>query len=79
MVYCNLERINGTKLLYSIGGIVTDITGKIIVDYKSGEYKLIKAPEKYKVHDYYIRRLLNKVQADYDKGIFEKKISYEIG
>ena len=78
MVYCNLEKINGTRLYYSIGSIVTDITGEIVVDYKKGEYELIKEPEKSKVYDCHIRRLLSKTQAEYDKGKFKKRISYEI-
>lgn len=78
MVYCNLEKVNGAMLVYSIGGIVSDITGKLIVDYKKGEYELVKEPEKSKVYDRHIKRLLNRAQTDYDKGIFKKKIAYEI-
>lgn len=78
MVYCNLEKVNGTKILYSIGGFSDDITGKLLVDFKAQEYDLLEEPKNSKVYDYFIERLLRKHQENFEKGVFKKRISYEI-
>lgn len=78
MVYCNLERINGTKILYSVGGLVTDITGQVVVDYKTKEYNLVKKPENSTAYEYFLAKLFKREQKNYEKGVFRKKISYEI-
>ena len=79
MIYCNLERIKGSRILYSVGGRVTDITGQVVVDYKTKEYDLLKKPDHSTAYDYFLRRLFDREQANYEKGVFRNKISYEIG
>lgn len=78
MVYCNLEKVDGNKVLYSIGGYSDDITGKLLIDFKTQEYILLEEPKNSKVYDYFIKRLLSKHQSNFEKGIFKQRISYEI-
>ena len=79
MVYCELIKRDGSLLTYQIGGFFNDLTGELVVDYVAGTYEITKEPENSKVYDRHIGTMLSRAQADFEKGVFKRRLSYEIG
>lgn len=78
MVYCNYMSDTGNSVTYAFGGLVQDITGVIRFNLSDGSFDIEKEPEKSHVSIRYLYSLFNKYRADFLKGIFKPKISYEI-
>lgn len=78
VVYCSLISVEGTKLTYALGGYVTDMTGELVVDYKEGTYEVTRKPMRSLARNRHIETMLRKHHAEFQKGIFPEKMSYEI-
>ena len=78
MVYCDYISNTGNSVTYAFGGLVQDITGVIKFNLPDGSFDIEKEPEKSHVSIRYIYSLFNKYRADFLKGVFKPKISYEI-
>lgn len=78
MVYCKLLSVDGDSVIYAIGSLVNDITGKIIINPKSGEYSLVSQPQKEKVYEHFIDKMLYNHRESLSKGIYPVKMAYEI-
>ena len=78
MVYCNLAEVNDEFVTYAIGGRTDDITGKLTVNLKSGNWE-IEQPENSQVAERHVASMLGKAFPDFKKGVFKERLSYQIG
>lgn len=78
MVYCRLQSVDGNKAIYAIGSVISDITGKIKIDFENKEYSILEQSKKYKVYEHFIDKMLLKYKTQLEKGIIPDKMSYEI-
>ena len=78
MVYCDFVSANNNEIVYLIGGRTDDITGKLVIHMDDESYELVSPPEKSKVYDPLIASMLRRNIDNFKKGIYKKKMSYEI-
>lgn len=78
MVYCKLINVNENNARYSIGGRIDDMTGILVYDRKDDSFEIEKEPDNSKVYKIHIKSMLCKYIEEFRKGIFKKKIGYEI-
>ena len=79
MVFCNLISSEGKKAIYSIGGSPEDLTGRLSIDAEKGIYEAKKYPEKTTVYLSHIGAMIRKHEDEFDKGIFNERLAYQIG
>ena len=81
MVYCNYVSNTDRTVTYQYGARVDDITGLLVFRFSEGEegLEIIKEPEKASPWEVHVMRLYGKERKKFKQGIFDKKISYEIG
>lgn len=79
-VYCDtlLETV-GNRAIYTIGSMVSDVTGKIEVNTDTGEYKILKEPDIHPLYDRAIRSMIGKYLGDMKRGTVPKRMSREVG
>ena len=78
MIYCRLLSKNKKIISYSIGAVISDITGEIKIDIDGKRYEIIKQPQKEEVYPLFINKMLWKYRGEFNKGIIPEKMSYEI-
>ena len=78
MIYCRLLKNENNKLIYSIGSVISDITGKMELSPQNQSYQIIEQPKEEPVYEHFIDKMLRLYQKDFDKGVIPEKMSYEI-
>ena len=78
-VYCRLVRKTDDYALYSIGTVVTDMTGEIIFYKDLRDPELIKQAEVYPVRIKHIASIYIKYKESFSQGVFKEKLAHEIG
>ena len=79
MVYCKIKERKDDFAVYNIGTRVDDMTGEITF-YKGHQEPLLgKQAEKAPIRDIHIVKILRKYMRDFEKGIFNDKLAFEIG
>lgn len=78
MVYCRLLKKDDNKYIYSIGSVISDMTGEIKIDADGRGYEIVKQPQKEEVYPHFIDKMLVRYLDQFNKGIIPEKMSYEI-
>ena len=78
MVYCDYVSNTENSVTYSYGGLTSDITGIVIFYLDKDMLEIVKEPSASHVSLRYMYSLFNYNRADFHRGVFKPKISYEI-
>ena len=78
MVYCRLISVNNGVAKYSIGSLIDDITGILVVDSNEETYSIEKQPDKRELYMRHVGAMMCKNKDVLSQGIFPEKMSYEI-
>lgn len=80
MVYCNYISNTTDEVHYAYGGTTQDISGEVVFNFNEEYIEILKEPDNSndEILEKYLSRLYNKNKPDFIKGIFKKKLSYEI-
>nr|DAD77104.1 MAG TPA: hypothetical protein [Siphoviridae sp. ct0d96] len=81
MVYCDYVSNTDSTVTYKYGASVDDITGTVVFHFLEGNegIETVEEPKKGEPWDVHMMRLYGKERRNFQRGIFGKKISYEIG
>ena len=77
MVYCNLVEKTDHTVTYDFGGMVNDITGRFVFDFKNKHLEIVREPILEMAPIRHIHSLLRIHQKQFLSGLFKERISYE--
>lgn len=77
MVYCELKSKEDNILRYSVGSIISDVTGEIMINTQDMGFEITKQPDRSEIYPLYIGKLLRKYLPELEKGNAPKKMSYD--
>ena len=77
MVYCKFIEGNDKYVRYAYGGIVSDITGEIMFNFRDDVIEILHTPKKVDAPARHIKRLYGAQRDNFRNGVFKEKISYE--
>lgn len=78
MVYCDFLSQQDNILTYAIGGLVDDITGKLIVDIDDFSFEVVEKPHNSMVFERHIRAMLYNAMTRLRNGEKIERLAYEI-
>jgi len=77
MIYCTLIEHDEHSAIYAFGASDSDITGTLVFEFKSDEFRIINAPNKEMAPKRHIERLYYREKENFMNGCFKEIISYE--
>jgi hypothetical protein len=78
-IYCDLIEIVFDKAIYAIGSMCDDITGKIEIDVKTGDYRILRQPDVHRLYDRAIESLIGKHLVGMRQGNIPTNMCREVG
>lgn len=78
MVYCRLLSVDNDIAKYSIGSVISDITGVLEIDANNRTYSIEKEPENRPLYMRHVESMISRAREEIFKGDFPEKLTYEI-